>query len=75
MGFIVLGWFGTPIGWKLAPGVAWREYIDKFYNPIRDAKSNEGHRALARLQKMYPEMSIITQNVDGLHQMAGSNPD
>jgi NAD-dependent deacetylase len=75
MGFIVLGWFGTPIGWKLTPGVAWRQYIDKFYNPIRDAKPNEGHRALARLQKMYPEMSIITQNVDGLHQMAGSNPD
>jgi NAD-dependent deacetylase len=75
LGYIVLGWFGTPIGWKWTPGFAWSQYIDKFYNPIRDAQPNEGHRALVRLQEMYPEMSIITQNVDGLHQMAGSNPD
>lgn len=71
LGFIVLGWFGTPIGWKWTPGIAWSQYIDKFYNPIRDAQPNEGHRALTRLQKMYPTMSIITQNVDGLHQRAG----
>ena len=75
VGFIVLGWFGTPIGWKWTPGIAWSQYIDKFYNPIRDAQPNEGHRALTHLQKMFPDMAIVTQNVDGLHQRAGSNPD
>ncbi|UJR12664.1 hypothetical protein I4U23_016838 [Adineta vaga] len=75
LGTIVLGWFGTPIGWKWTPGLAWSKYIDVFYNPIRDAQPNEGHQALVRLEKLCPEMSIITQNVDGLHQKAGSNSD
>ena len=75
LGSIALGWFGTPLGWKWTPGLAWSQYIDKFYNPIRDAQPNEGHRALTRLQILYPEMSIITQNVDGLHQSAGCNSD
>lgn len=75
LGLIVLGWFGTPIGWKWTPGIAWSQYIDKFYNPIRDAQPNEGHRALARLEQIFPGMAIVTQNVDGLHQRAGSNPN
>lgn len=75
VGFIVLGWFGTPLGWKWTPGFAWSQYINRFYNPIRDAQPNDGHRALAHLQKIHGDMSIITQNVDGLHQKAGSNED
>lgn len=75
LGFIVLGWFGTPIGWTWTPGFAWSQYINRFYNPIRDAQPNDGHRALAHLQEIYPNMTIVTQNVDGLHQKAGSNPD
>ncbi|CAF1342790.1 unnamed protein product [Adineta steineri] len=75
VGSVVLGWFGTPIGWKWTPGIAWGQYIDKFYNPIRDAQPNQGHKALVQLQEFYPQMSIITQNVDGLHQKAGSNPN
>ncbi|CAF1194002.1 unnamed protein product [Adineta ricciae] len=75
LGTVVLGWFGTPVGWKWTPGLAWSQYIDKFYNPIRDAQPNEGHKALVKLEKLCPETAIITQNVDGLHQRAGSNPD
>lgn len=75
LGYIVLGWFGTPVGWNWTPDFAWGKYIDRFYNPIRDAHPNDGHRALADLQEIYPNLSIITQNVDGLHQEAGSNPD
>ena len=75
LGSIVLAWFGTPIGWKWTPNLAWSQYINKFYNPIRDAHPNEGHRALVRLQALYPAMLIVTQNVDGLHQMAGAIPD
>ncbi|CAF1193964.1 unnamed protein product [Adineta ricciae] len=75
LGTVVLGWFGTPVGWKWTPGLAWSQYIDKFYNPIRDAQPNEGHKALVKLEKLCPETAIITQNVDGLHQRAGSKPD
>lgn len=75
LGYIVLGWFGTPFGWKWTPGFAWSQYINRFYNPIRDALPNDGHRALVHLQQIHGDVSIITQNVDGLHQRAGSNAD
>lgn len=39
---------------------------------IRDAEPNGGHRALATLQAAGVAGIIITQNVDGLHQKAGS---
>jgi len=40
---------------------------------IRDAGPNGGHRALAALQTADAAGLIITQNVDGLHQKAGSD--
>lgn len=75
VGSLVLGWFGTPVGWKWTPGTAWTQYIDRFYNPIRDAQPNEGHKALVRLRNYYSTMAIVTQNVDGLHQRAGFPSD
>lgn len=36
------------------------------------AKPNDAHRALARLEQMGKLTAVITQNIDGLHQMAGS---
>jgi NAD-dependent deacetylase len=33
---------------------------------------NAGHRALARLAELTPEFTLVTQNVDNLHQSAGS---
>ncbi len=47
-----------------------------FYNARRRdtlaAKPNEAHRAIARLQRFYPNTEIITQNIDDLHERAGS---
>lgn len=37
-----------------------------------DAKPNDCHKALARLEEMGILSAIVTQNIDGLHQMAGS---
>ena len=37
-----------------------------------DAKPNAAHRALAKLEKLGKLRAVITQNIDGLHQMAGS---
>ena len=51
---------------------AWRSRID---SPMFDAEPNSGHRAIADLEHTGRVLAVITQNVDGLHQKAGSNPD
>lgn len=38
----------------------------------KDAKPNDCHIALAKLEKMGKLKAVVTQNIDGLHQMAGS---
>lgn len=38
----------------------------------RDARPNQAHRALARLEQAGKLKAVITQNIDGLHQQAGS---
>jgi NAD-dependent deacetylase len=38
----------------------------------KDAKPNEAHYALAKLENMGKLKAVITQNIDGLHQEAGS---
>ena len=48
----------------------WRFYKDVMLYP--DAKPNAGHIALARLEQQGRLRTIITQNIDGLHQEAGS---
>ena len=38
----------------------------------REAEPNEAHKALAKLEKIGKLKAVVTQNIDGLHQMAGS---
>ncbi|WP_207753029.1 NAD-dependent protein deacylase [Clostridium yunnanense] len=45
-------------------------YKDKLIYP--NAKPNAGHLALAKLEEMGKLKAIVTQNIDGLHQAAGS---
>jgi len=42
------------------------------YYEMKNAKPNEGHLALARLEAAGRIIAVITQNIDGLHQDAGS---
>jgi NAD-dependent deacetylase len=42
------------------------------YHELRGAKPNAGHLALARLEAAEKLVAVITQNIDGLHQDAGS---
>lgn len=60
----------TPQGWAKDP-----ELVLKFYNERRlqaaQAEPNAAHLALAALEKKY-DVTIITQNVDDLHERAGS---
>ena len=44
------------------------------YGELRDKAPNAGHIALARLQAAGILSTIVTQNIDGLHQKAGSDP-
>lgn len=62
----------TPEGFQRDP-----QLVVDFYNARREqaaqAQPNAAHKALARLQKEFPgEVVIVTQNVDGLHEKAGS---
>ncbi|MGV8059271.1 MAG: NAD-dependent deacetylase [Smithellaceae bacterium] len=41
---------------------------------MADAQPNAAHLAIAELEKMGKLSSLITQNVDNLHQVAGNNP-
>jgi NAD-dependent deacetylase len=52
----------------------WRRKIDS-YPRMRDAEPNAGHRALARLYEAGYLKTMITQNIDGLHQKAGIPAD
>ncbi|MGH7162356.1 MAG: SIR2 family NAD-dependent protein deacylase [Planctomycetota bacterium] len=39
---------------------------------VAAAEPNAGHRAIARAQREFPGTVVVTQNIDGLHQRAGS---
>lgn len=51
---------------------AWRFRAE---SPVYDAQPNAAHRALVRLEQGARLTGLITQNTDGLHQLAGSNPE
>jgi NAD-dependent deacetylase len=51
---------------------AWRSRLD---SPAWTARPNAGHLALVALERRGTLDTLITQNVDGLHLMAGSSPD
>jgi NAD-dependent deacetylase len=50
---------------------AWQARLD---NPGWTAEPNAGHVALAELERKGRLHTLVTQNVDGLHQRAGSSP-
>jgi NAD-dependent deacetylase len=51
---------------------AWRDRLD---HPAWAARPNAGHRALVDLEARGKLHTLVTQNVDGLHQAAGTDPD
>lgn len=52
------------------PDIFYDYYIHEFIHP--NALPNRAHKVLAELEKMGKCKAVITQNVDSLHQMAGS---
>ena len=71
-------WDNYPV-MKVASHEAWLEdpcYVNDFYNMLRvkykDVKPNEGHLLVKALEDDY-DVTVVTQNVDNLHERAGSS--
>jgi NAD-dependent deacetylase len=57
---------------KKKPLQSWLKIKEIFYDTLGEAKPNEAHKVLAKMQLRSFLESIITQNIDHLHQEAGS---
>ncbi len=51
---------------------AWQE---RLHHPAWTAEPSAGHRALVELERSGKRFALVTQNIDGLHQAAGSDAD
>jgi NAD-dependent deacetylase len=54
------------------PTYYWQYFKDERYPTIKNAKPNKVHYAVVELEKKGKIHRVITQNIDGLHQLAGS---
>jgi NAD-dependent deacetylase len=61
----------TPHAFRRDPQLVWGWYEWR-RSLVAQAAPNPAHRALARLEGLVPEFTLVTQNVDGLHARAGS---
>jgi NAD-dependent deacetylase len=61
----------SPEGFRADPALVWRWYAWR-RELVRQARPNAGHLALAQAQRHLERLCMVTQNVDGLHQRAGS---
>lgn len=57
------------------PEVRKASWKSRLEHPAWTAKPNDGHFALAELEKRGKLHALITQNIDELHQMAGNSPE
>jgi len=53
------------------PELVWEWYHHRL-EILSTVRPNPGHLALAELEERYPDFTLITQNIDGLHRRAGS---
>ena len=61
----------TPQAFQRDPKLVWEWYAWR-RELVTQVKPNPGHFALAQMEKHVPKFTLITQNIDGLHQVAGS---
>ena len=61
----------SPEAFARDPKLVWDWYAWR-REAIKGARPNAGHYALAEIEKKNPQFILITQNVDGLHRMAGT---
>jgi NAD-dependent deacetylase len=61
----------TPAAFRRNPRLVWEWYAWR-RKLVADASPNPAHLTLVEMEKRFPRFHLITQNVDGLHQRAGS---
>lgn len=61
----------TPAAFSQDPKFVW-EWYDWRRGIFAQKEPNPGHKVIARWEEAFPTVSLITQNIDGLHQKAGS---
>lgn len=61
----------TPRAFQRNPRLVW-EWYEWRRKLVADAKPNPAHLAIVEMEKVFPQFELLTQNVDGLHQRAGS---
>ena len=57
------------------PEVRRRAWQKRIANPAWTAQPNPGHRAIVEIERRGKLHALITQNIDGLHQKAGTSPE
>jgi NAD-dependent deacetylase len=57
------------------PAVRRQAWRNRASSPIWAAEPNAGHRALVTLEQQGQLDTLVTQNIDGLHQLAGNDPE
>ena len=69
---------GLPIEMVLAgqmltsrPEITWK-YLAQIENNCRQGRFNRGHEIIARMEKEFERVWVLTQNIDGFHHQAGS---
>ncbi len=61
----------SPEAFERDPKLIWDWYAWR-REAIKSVRPNPGHYALVEMERKFPTFTLITQNVDGLHRMAGS---
>lgn len=61
----------TPEGFQESPQRVWRFYAERMEG-LRQVAPNPAHRVLAEMEDRYDPFLLVTQNVDNLHERAGS---
>ena len=57
------------------PEIRKRSWQNRLRSGMWQAEPNAGHRALAELERKAALHTLVTQNIDGLHQKAGTSPE
>jgi NAD-dependent deacetylase len=62
----------TPMAFHANPKLVW-DWYEYRRDLVRNVQPNPGHYAIAALEDVLPRVLVVTQNIDSLHQMAGSS--
>lgn len=57
------------------PEVRRTSWQNRLHSPAWAARPNRGHEAIVDLERRGKLLAVVTQNIDGLHQRAGNDPD